>query len=104
MGSRPLATKMSWSITINNLPEFEGLPPEVVEQMITQHIAYPGDMQIALTAARRAGFKSCVLTGGRTPNPYGGDEVVDISIRGMLEATDFQKEMNKILKAGPGAG
>src|SRR5713226_9108420 len=75
---------MSWSVTINNIPEYKGFDSDVIERMLTQHIAYPGDMQLALNLARQVGLKSCVLTGMHTPNPYGGDEVVDISIRGML--------------------
>jgi hypothetical protein len=94
---------MSWSITVNGVQDYDQFPPEVIEQMITQHIAYPSDMMKALQLAKDCGFKSAVLTGMRTPNPYGGDEVVDISVRGMLEATDFQSEMKKILKAGPNA-
>jgi hypothetical protein len=94
---------MSWSITVNNVQSYDQFPDNIIEQMLTQHIAYPGDMMKALKLAKDCGFSSAVLTGMRTPNPYGGDEVVDISVRGMLEATDFQSEMKKILQAGPDA-
>lgn len=93
---------MSWSCTINNLTQDTEIPHEHVEKMLTQHILYGQDMQIALTAAKRAGFKSCTMSGGRTPSPLpGGDEVVDISIRGLMEATDFNAEMIRILQTGP---
>jgi hypothetical protein len=92
---------MSWSVTINNLPEFKGFDADLVEKMMTQHIAYPGDMLLALEVARKAHLKSAVLTGMRQPNPYGGDEVIDISVKGMAEAIDFQSEMKRILQHGP---
>lgn len=72
---------------------------------MTQHIRYPQDMSLALKLAKRAGLKTAVLTGCRTPNPYGGDEVIDISVRGMVMATDFQSVMKEIIKyADPEAG
>ena len=71
---------------------------------MTQHIKYPQDMSLALEIAKRAGFKSAVLTGARTPNPYGGDEVIDISVRGTVVATDFNTMMKEILAYGPQAG
>lgn len=92
---------MSWSITINNLPEFKGFSAEVIEQMMTQHIAYPHDMKTALEMARKTGLKSAVLTGMRQPNPNGGDEVIDISVRGMAEAIDFNAAMRSIIEHGP---
>lgn len=92
---------MSWSVTVNNLQEYKLFTPDIVEKMMTQHIAYPNDMMLALELAKKAGLKSASLTGGRTPSPYGTDEVVDISIRGMCEATDFVTAIKKILEAGP---
>jgi hypothetical protein len=93
---------MSWSVTINNLTPETELPPELVEGMLTQHILYGQDMHVALKAAKRAGFKSCTLAGGRTPSPLpGGDEVVDISIRGFVKATDYRGEVKRILESGP---
>jgi hypothetical protein len=92
---------MSWSVTINNLPEFKGFDADVIESMMSQHIAYPQDMMTALEMARKTGLKSAVLTGMRTPNPYGGDEVIDISVRGMVEATDFNAMMRRIIEHGP---
>lgn len=92
---------MSWSVTINDLEHFVDFDTQLIEDMMTQHIKYPRDMRRALEMARRTGLASCVLTGMRTPNPYGGDEVVDISIRGHMEALDFQAEMKRIMRAGP---
>lgn len=92
---------MSWSVTINNLQEYEGFSTEVIEQMLTQNPQYPADMEIALDAARRSGISSGVLSGGRTPNPYGDDEVVNISIQGMGKAVDFNTAMRRIIDSGP---
>lgn len=88
---------MSWSITFNYLDNTSQIPADVVEGMMTQHIKYPHDMELALNLAKKAGLKSAVITGFRTPNPYGGDEVIDISVRGMVIATDFQAEMKAII-------
>lgn len=71
---------------------------------MTQHIKYPTDMQLALETARAAGLRSGVITGCRTPNPSGGLEVIDISIRGLVEPADFNSEMIRILGTGPDAG
>jgi hypothetical protein len=93
---------MSWSCTINKLTPDTELPHDLVEKMTTQHILYPHDMFIALKAAKRAGFSSCTITGARTPSPLpGGDEVVDISIRGFMKATDYREEIKRILRTGP---
>lgn len=93
---------MSWSVTIDNLTQHTEIPHEHVEKMITQHILYGQDMQVALSAAKIAGFKSCTLSGMRTPSPLpDGDEVADISIRGFMKATDYNEEVKRILRAGP---
>lgn len=91
---------MSWSFTINDLQPDSAIPVETVEYMMTQHIAYVNDMTLALEMGKRAGLKSATFTGCRTPNPYGGDEVVDISVRGHVNATDFNAEIKRILEAG----
>lgn len=91
---------MSWSITFNDIPNAE-IPHDILEQMITQHIKYGEDMRLALYIAKRAGLKSGTLTGMRTPSPYGDDEVIDISIRGFVNAVNFNEEMKRILRAGP---
>ena len=51
--------------------------------------------------SRKGAVYAAVLTGMRQPNPYGGDEVIDISVKGMAEAIDFQSEMKRILQHGP---
>lgn len=94
---------MSWSITINDLKTYEGFTVEQIELMLTQHPQYPGDMQIALDAARKAGLASVSLAGGRTPNPYGDDETVNISIMGMGTALDFDTAVKRNIAAGPDA-
>ena len=94
---------MSWSITYNSIDENTVIPADVVEQMMTQHIKYPDDMWLALHLARASGMKSGTLTGMRTPNPSGGPEVIDISVRGLVEPADFNSVIRDILKAGPGA-
>jgi hypothetical protein len=92
---------MSWSITINNLPDYAGFTTDVIEQMLTQHMAYPADMALALEVARKAGLASASLSGGRTPNPYGDDEVVIITVTGMGAAQDFESAMRRNIAAGP---
>jgi hypothetical protein len=92
---------MSWSVTINNLSEGTEIPADLVETFLTQHILYGQDIAVALKAAKRAGFKSCVLTGGRTPSTLpDGDEVADISIRGLMKNTDYRQEIKRILLGG----
>ena len=99
---------MSWSLTINDLQHVDidtfWSNAEVlqnIEYFITQHPKYADDLGLALALAKAAGLKSCVLTGMRTPSPYGGDEVVDISVRGMTEATDYQAAVKAHIMAGP---
>lgn len=88
---------MSWSVTINNLKEYEGFPQEMIETMITQHLAYAADMNLALKAAKAMDLNSCTLAGGRTPNPYGEDETVVITITGFSKARDFVTMMKDIV-------
>jgi hypothetical protein len=93
---------VSWSITVNDVQEMEGFPVETVELFASLHPSYPRDSQVALDSARAAGLKSATLSGGRTPNPYGGDEIVDISVRGTPVYKDFLSEMREIIRSGPG--
>jgi hypothetical protein len=88
---------MSWAIVIENLPEYPGFTEEIVAKMLSSHIAYPFDAQIALKMAREAKLSSATLAGGRTPNPYGGDEIIDISVHGFAEARDFVNTMRHIV-------
>ena len=93
---------MSWSITFNKIDQDTQIPADVIEAMMTQHIMYPADMAVALNVAKSQGIKSGTLTGMRTPNPAGGPEVIDISIRGLADAVDFNSVIKDILSAGPG--
>lgn len=88
---------MSWAIVIENLADYAGFDEAVVAKLLTSHIAYPFDAQIALKMAREAGLSSATLAGGRTPNPYGGDEICDISVHGFVEAKDFVNTMKHIV-------
>lgn len=93
---------MSWSIVVHDLPEFEGFEFETEEYFASHNASYPRDAQVALEMARKAGLKSATLSGGRTPNPYGGDEIVDISVRGTPRYKNFLSEMREIIAGGPG--
>jgi len=95
---------MSWSVTVNNVPQYEKLEVETEEFFASQHPSYPRDAGAALVLAKLAGLKSATLCGARTPNPYGGDEIVDISVRGTPVYQDFLSEMQEIIRQGPDAG
>lgn len=99
-----LGELVSWSVTVNNIPEFEGFDLKTEEYFASQHPAYPRDAVFAATTAKAIGLKSATLSGGRTPNPYGGDEIVDVSIRGTPIYNDFLQEMREIVTRGPGEG
>lgn len=92
---------MSWSVTVNNLQDFEKFTIDTDEYFSSQHPAYPRDVRIALELAKTAGLKSATLSGGRTPSPYGGDEIVLITISGSASHSDFLSEMRQIIAAGP---
>jgi len=94
---------MSWSVTVNNLPEYEDFPLDTQEFFASLHPSYPRDAATALTLAKQCGLRSATLSGCRTPNPYGGDEIVDISVRGTPVYNDFLLEMREVIAAGPGA-
>lgn len=94
---------MSWSVTFNDLRERDSpsLPEATLEYLGSQHPEYLNDLAKAFALAKELDLASAVLTGMRTPNPYGGDEVLDISVRGMIAAPDFNAEMKRIVQAGP---
>lgn len=94
---------MSWSVTVNNLREIDTLNlPEVTYNFIaSQHAEYISDLGRAFDMAKAMGLASATLTGFRTPNPYGGPEVIDISVRGFAEAPDFNAEVKRIIAMGP---
>lgn len=95
---------MSWNITVNNIPEFDSFDLETQEFFASQHASYPRDANDALLMARMLGLRSATLCGARTPNPYGGDEIVDVSVRGTPIYQDFLSEMREIIAQGPDAG
>jgi hypothetical protein len=92
---------LSWSVTVNNLQDFQGLTLETQERFASDHPAYPRDAQLALDMAKTAGLKSAMLSGGRTPSPYGEDEIVLISVSGSPSNNDFLSEMRSIIASGP---
>lgn len=93
---------MSWSVTVNNIADYEGFPIDTQEFFASLHPSYPRDAMNALAIAKRLGLRSATLSGGRTPNPYGGDEIVDVSVRGTPIYNDFLSEMREIIASGPG--
>jgi hypothetical protein len=74
------------------------------EHFVSQHASYPRDAAEALALAKAIGLRSATLTGMRTPNPYGGDEIVDISVRGTPLYQDFLSEMREVITSGPDEG
>lgn len=95
---------MGWSVTVENLQDFGKFTLETEEYFASQHPAYPRDAQLALDIARASGLKSAALSGGRTPSPYGGDEIVLISVSGSASNSDFVSEMRGVIAAGPDPG
>jgi hypothetical protein len=87
---------------VNNIPEYPGFPLETQEFFASLHAAYARDAEFALALAKAIGLKSGTLSGMRTPNPYGGDEIVDVSVRGTPIYKDFLLEMSEIIHRGPG--
>jgi len=94
---------VSWCVTVNNIPEYTEFPVETQEFFAGIHPSYPRDAIQALALAKLCGLKSATLSGCRTPNPYGGDEIVDVSVRGTPIYNDFLSEMREIIATGPGA-
>lgn len=92
---------MSWSITVDNLQSYPNFPPDIQEQFASQHPSYPRDADEALVMAKLLGLKSATLCGGRTPNPYTGEDIVDVSVRGTPSNSDFLSEMKAIIESGP---
>lgn len=93
---------MAWTITVNDLQDID--TDKVKEACIGftgEHPEYEHDVLLALEMARRAGLSSATLTGVRAPNPYGTDEVIDISVRGLAQSSDFITGMMTVISAGP---
>lgn len=95
---------MSWSVMFYDLQarEIADIPVENIERIQSQHPEYLSDMIGAFELAKKVGLNSGTITGMRTPSPYGDDEVVDVSVRGVMKAKDFNAEMQRMLRAGPG--
>lgn len=92
---------MARSITLN-LAEYNGvLPHEDVEIMLRENFAYPDDVHAAIALAKARGLMSCTISVARTPTPGSDDEVVDISVRGVMRSQDFNDVMRRVIQAGP---
>lgn len=87
---------MSWSVTVNDLDQINELPHEIYAKVAEDNPLYAQDLGIALIAAMKAGLVSATLAGGRTPSPYGGPDVVTISVHGF----DSRKEGHAVEKSG----
>jgi hypothetical protein len=101
---------MAWSITIDELSpgDTQSDPmtvfgPATVERLLRENVEYPFDAIAAMRLAEQRGFRSCTITGMRTPTPGSDDEVIDISVRGLLKAGNFNEAIRNIIKAGPDA-
>lgn len=88
---------MAWSVIVENLQDYPGFSEQIIETLVTAHVSYPFDADLALKLAKDAGLASATLAGGRTPNPYGGDEVVDISIHGFASSRGLVDLMKLIV-------
>jgi hypothetical protein len=96
---------VSWSVAFYDLPErtLADVPAAQLAAIQAEHPAYLDDLAGAFELACKLGLASATITGMRAPNPYGDDEVVDVSVRGMMKAADFQEAMLRIIRAGPDA-
>lgn len=88
---------MSWSVIVQDVQSFERFDEPTTQKLVSSHIMYPFDANQALIAAKQAGLKSATLSGSRTPNPYGSDEVCTISIVGFVNAVDFITTMQELV-------
>lgn len=91
---------MSWSVELSNIEHIESIPEAVMEDLARQHLMYRSDILLAFEMAKRAGFKSAMIVGFRTPNPSGGDEAAEITVRGLTGAVDYNKAILKIIGEG----
>lgn len=92
---------MARAITIDDLRATHDLPQDAIEQAIRENIEYAADLYAAFGLAKLRGLASATLSVARTPTPGSDDEVIDISIRGMAKAADFNEAVKGILRAGP---
>jgi len=92
---------MGWSVTVTDPNSYEQFPGDIHEQWAREHEAYPHDADVALRMAKELGLHSVSLGGGRTPVPYGDDEIVAITITGTVNSKDFLNTVQKAILAGP---
>lgn len=92
---------MARSITLD-LTKYTGvLLLEDVEIMLRENFAYPDDVHAAIALAKARGLMSCTISVARTPTPGSDDEVVDISVRGVMRSQDFNNVMRRVIASGP---
>jgi len=90
---------MTWSFVLNDMDD--EIPEHLIEAQRLEHPEYPNDIREALRMARFLGIKSGAITGMRAINPYQDNEVVDVSVRGMIVKTDFVQSVVRDIQAGP---
>lgn len=90
---------MSWSVTIDDLQQVTELPPAVLAKISEDNPEYEQDAVGAFVLAKVAGLASAALSGGRTPNPYAKDEVVNFSIVGHTRNRQFTSAMQQTVVA-----
>lgn len=97
--SRETEAAVTWSVTINDLPNFGDFPEDVLERFAD----YRDDMYLALTLAEDMALASCTLSGGRMPGigVNVDNEMVDITIRGNTKAVDFNQVIKESITRGP---
>jgi hypothetical protein len=92
---------VSWSFTIDGVVQDFVLPAALVEEFLRMHAMYPQDMQLALELAVKAGFRTAVCTGFRTPSAYGGPETTGITVMGLTEPVGFNAHVLSNIMEGP---
>ena len=100
---------MSWSFTMNDITPDSEVPESVLADMARANSNYPLYMVAALETAKGLGIKSATFSGFIMENPYTDDIVVDVSIRGFQNSTEFNETMKDIVTRrdshyGPAAG
>jgi len=96
---------VSWSITVVDLQKNaqEVFREDIVAKFLSQHPEHFNDLCAAMGAAQALGLSAATLAGGRTPSPYNDDEVVMLTIAGVVTGKDFNATMKSMIAAGPDA-
>ena len=95
---------VGWSLGIHNLQSVERLEEDKVKLLCEQHHMYGLDAMKLFKLAKQAGFASCTISGGRTPDPYNPEQEISVlSIVGFTHSTDFNDAMRKVILSGPDA-